>query len=90
MTGREIAEQLVEELCARVEASVEASGEEYPLQYPTMEATSGYVSVTVAGCTVWDDEDENANPEDGETVETALTYAESVIRGIVQSLNALL
>ncbi len=78
MTAKEIAERLVDVLTERVDGFVA-----FDMQYPTVEATRDYVSVTVGGCTVWDDEDENDNPEHGETVETALQHAETVIVGLI-------
>ena len=56
---------------------------------PHLVWTSGYVAVNVFDTTIWDSEDETDGPEDGETVETALSHATDALNDIIGALQAL-
>ena len=86
MSQEEIAERLVEVLDARAEGSKSGT-----LTGAHALISPCYIAVRVLDIVVWDTEDENNPPEDGdETFEHALAHAEENVRDYIAGLEALL
>jgi hypothetical protein len=82
-SSRDLAMFIVEQLSERINED-----EEWCL-VPTIVETVGFVAVEIAGMTIWDDQDNNARLNDGDTPTSALEYAETQLHGIINALLSL-
>lgn len=82
-SSRDLAMFIVEQLSERINED-----EEWCL-VPTVVETVGFVAVEIAGMTIWDDQDNNAHLDEGDTPTSALEYAETQLHGIIDALLSL-